>query len=145
MIATESDPKLPLPTVEQAFIDHLTAIVVQHISEADFTVEMLSEAIGMSRVQLHRKLKVVANCTTTNFSRTIRLAKAVELLTDGEERVTQVAYAVGFESLSYFARVFQEQYGVLPSQYGRAADGRVADGRAAADQTTDDQPTSIVD
>ncbi len=126
IISRENDPEPPLPTAEQTFINRLTAIVVQHIGEPQFTVEMLSEAIGMSRVQLHRKLKVIADCTTTNFIRDIRLAKAAELLTVGEERVTQVAYAVGFESLSYFARVFQERYGVRPSQYGRAADGQPA-------------------
>lgn len=129
MVSGENDPAPLLPTAEQRFINRLTAIVIQHISEPQFTVEMLSEAIGMSRVQLHRKLKVIADCTTTNFIRDIRLAKAAELLTAGEERVTQVAFAVGFESLSYFARVFQERYGVRPSQYGRAAD---ADGQPAS-------------
>ena len=122
-VSGEDDPEPLLLTAEQKFINRLTAIVAQHISEPHFTVEMLSEAIGMSRAQLHRKLKVVADSTTTNFIRDIRLAKAAELLMAGEERVTQVAYAVGFESLSYFARVFQERYGVRPSQYGRPANG----------------------
>jgi AraC-like DNA-binding protein/CheY-like chemotaxis protein/ligand-binding sensor domain-containing protein len=135
LITGQKDPKPPLPTAEQTFIDRLTAIVVQHINETDFTVEVLSEDIGMSRVQLHRKLKAIADCTTTNFIRDIRLAKAAELLAAGEERVTQVAYAVGFESLSYFARVFQERYGVRPSQYGRATNGR----------STDDKPASVAD
>ncbi|MFD2572639.1 ATP-binding protein [Spirosoma soli] len=110
---------------EQEFIDRLGAVVLQHIDQADFTVEMLAENVNLSRTQLHRKLRAVANLTATSFIRNIRLAKATELLSNGEENVSQVAYAVGFDNLSYFAKVFQERYGVLPSQYSRTSHGRV--------------------
>jgi AraC-like DNA-binding protein len=94
---------------------------MQHLDNAEFTVEALAEAVNMSRVQLHRKLRAVVNTTATNFIRDIRLTQAAELLVAGEDTVSQVAYAVGFDSLSYFGKVFQERYGVLPSQYGRAS------------------------
>lgn len=103
------------------FLDRLTAVIGQHLDDTDFTVEILAEAVHMSRVQLHRKLRALTNKTATTFIRDVRLTKAAELLATGEQTVTQVAYAVGFDNLSYFAKVFQEQYGVLPSQYGKAA------------------------
>ncbi|MBC7892570.1 MAG: response regulator, partial [Sphingobacteriaceae bacterium] len=104
---------------EQQFINRLTAVVMAHLDNTDFTVEALAEGVNMSRTQLHRKLKMLTNTTATNFIRDLRLAKAAELLQLDEENVTQVAYTVGFDNLSYFAKVFQERYGVLPSQYGK--------------------------
>ncbi|WP_077919526.1 ATP-binding protein [Spirosoma sp. 209] len=109
---------VPAPlTAEQRFIDRLTALVMQHLDDTDFSVEALAEAANLSRMQLHRKLKALTNSTATNFIRDIRLDQATRLLRQGDQSVTQVAYAVGFDNLSYFARVFQEKYGVLPSQY----------------------------
>lgn len=116
---TPEEQAPPLLTAEQQFIERLSAVVYQHIDNTAFSVEELAEAVHLSRVQLHRKLKAVANTTASQFIRDIRLAKAAQLLIDGELSVTQVAYAVGFDNLSYFAKVFQEQYHVLPSQYGK--------------------------
>ncbi|GAB3640062.1 hybrid sensor histidine kinase/response regulator transcription factor [Spirosoma arcticum] len=116
--AGPSDP--PLLRAEQQFLDRLTGVVTQQIDNADFTVEALAEGVHMSRTQLHRKLKALTNTSATNFIRDLRLAKAAELLRRGDESVTQVAYAVGYDNLSYFAKVFQEQHGVLPSQYGKS-------------------------
>ncbi|HEY0110336.1 MAG TPA: helix-turn-helix transcriptional regulator, partial [Fibrella sp.] len=109
------------------FIDRLTTLVMEQIDNADFTVEKLAEGVNMSRVQLHRKLKALANTTATDFIRHIRLTKAAELLQTGEQSVTQVAYSVGFDNLSYFAKVFQEQYGVLPSSYSKSTTSSTLD------------------
>lgn len=109
-----------LPVSEQKFLDRLSVVVHQHLSDPDFSVEMLAEGVNMSRTQLHRKLKAVTNLNATLFIRDIRLTKAAELLQAGEYNVTQIAYAVGLDNLSYFARVFQERYGVVPSQYGKS-------------------------
>jgi AraC-like DNA-binding protein len=115
----QSAPALALLAGEKAFVNQLTTIVYQHLSEPEFSVEILAEAVNLSRSQLYRKLKAVLDTSPTVFVRDIRLAKAAELLVEGRQNVTQVAYAVGFDSLSYFAKVFQERYGVSPSQYGR--------------------------
>ncbi|GAB3783704.1 hypothetical protein GCM10028818_42230 [Spirosoma horti] len=105
---------------EQQFLDRLMAVVMQHLDQPDFSVETLAEGVNMSRAQLHRKLKALTNTTATELIRNTRLAKATELLQQGDLSITQVAYAVGIDNLSYFAKVFQEQYGVSPSQYGKA-------------------------
>ncbi|RIV17290.1 hybrid sensor histidine kinase/response regulator [Fibrisoma montanum] len=119
-VAGQPEPAKPaLLAAEQKFLDRLKAVVLQHLDNTEFTVETLAEAVNMSRAQLHRKLRAVANTTPTDFIRHIRLAHAAQLLQAGDQSVTQVAYAVGFDNLSYFAKVFQERYGVLPSQWGK--------------------------
>ncbi|GAB3558019.1 7TM-DISM domain-containing protein [Spirosoma fluminis] len=127
---------------EQQFLERLKAVVWQHIDRADFTVEELAEGVNMSRVQLHRKLKALAGSTATEFIRHIRLARASELLRMGGQSVSQVAYTVGFDNLSYFAKVFQERYGVPPSQYGRVAPDRVAPAQVTAPADRPDQTTA---
>ncbi|MBD2705099.1 response regulator [Spirosoma sp. BT702] len=117
--------ELPLP--EQKFLNQLRAVVMEHIDQADFTVEALAEAVNMNRVQLYRKLKAIINSTATDFIRDIRLEQAAVQLQSGTETVSQIAYSVGFDSLSYFSKVFQERYQVPPSKYGRMNPGQVAD------------------
>lgn len=120
----QPEPIVAVPSTlsaEQKFLNRLTDVVLQHIDEPDFSVEALAEAVNLSRVQVYRKLKALTDTTVTNFIRDIRLAKAATLLTTQTDSVTQVAFAVGFDSLSYFSKVFQEKYGVLPSQYGKSS------------------------
>ncbi|AKD56697.1 hybrid sensor histidine kinase/response regulator transcription factor [Spirosoma radiotolerans] len=111
--------KSGLLAAEQNFMDRLSAVVTQHIDDPEFTVEILAEALNMSRTQLFRKLKALTNTTATNYILDIRMTKAAQLLKGREESVTQVAYAVGFDNPSYFTKVFKERYGVLPSQFGK--------------------------
>jgi signal transduction histidine kinase/DNA-binding response OmpR family regulator len=113
-----TDP-MPVPVAEQKFIQQLTVAVQQHLDDPTFGVEELAEAASLSRSQLHRKLKALTNTTATLFIRDIRLTKAAELLTAGDLSVTQVAYAVGFDNPSYFAKLFQDRYRTTPSQYVR--------------------------
>ncbi|GAB4021711.1 two-component regulator propeller domain-containing protein [Spirosoma migulaei] len=120
------DPALTLaaPTLfstEHKFVERLTAIVNEQITNPDFSVEALAEAANLSRAQLHRKLKALTQTTATNFIQDIRLTKAAQLLSQTEQNVTQVAFAVGFENPSYFAKLFKERYGVLPSQFGKGS------------------------
>ncbi len=115
----ESSPS-PRIVAEQAFLDRLKTAVLDHMDDPGFGVEVLAEAVNLSRTQLHRKLKSLTGAPTSDFIRHIRLAKAEELLRTTDQTVTQIAYTVGFDNLSYFAKVFQEQYGVLPSLVGKS-------------------------
>ena len=73
--------------------------------------------MNLSSSQLLRKLKTLTNLTVVEFLRQYRLQRAASLLAQGTNSVSTVAYQVGFESLSYFTKVFQEEFGVLPSVY----------------------------
>ncbi|RMG35776.1 MAG: AraC family transcriptional regulator [Methanobacteriota archaeon] len=76
-----------------------------------------SKKIGLSRSQLNLKLRAITGYSTREFVRTLRLKRAAQLLEQGYGNVAEVAYEVGFNSLSYFARVFQKQFGSRPSHY----------------------------
>jgi len=102
---------------DELFLQKLVSMVEKHLSDTDFTVEHLQRELGISRMQLHRKLKALTDKSATEFIRTIRLRIAAEKLQAGQDNVSQIAYQVGFNSLSYFTRCFKEQFGVIPSAY----------------------------
>ena len=81
-----------------------------------FGLPDLCRKANLSRSQLFRKLKALTGKSTTNFIRTIRLAKGKELLETTNQTVSEVAYAVGFNNLSYFSTMFKEVYGFPPGE-----------------------------
>ena len=80
---------------------------------------MFANEMAMSRAHLNRKLRGLLGQRTGEFIRTMRLKRAAELLRQKSGSVSEVAYQVGFNHLSYFARCFKEQYGKLPHEYGQ--------------------------
>ncbi|MBD2703548.1 response regulator [Spirosoma sp. BT702] len=101
---------------EDAFLKKANTVVMSRIADSSFGVEDFSQQMNMSQSQLVRKLKALTGQPAVEYIRTVRLEQAAERLRQGES-VSEAAYQVGFESLSYFTRVFQEKYGVLPSAY----------------------------
>ena len=87
------------------------------MADAEFSVEAFQKEIGMSRMQLHRKLKALSNLSSSEFIRVQRLKRATQLLEAKNANVSQIAYDVGFNNLSYFAKCFKEQFGLYPSEY----------------------------
>ncbi|MFN8345090.1 MAG: ATP-binding protein [Spirosomataceae bacterium] len=114
-VVLESQPATLSQELDDRFILKAKAIVENRISDSHFSADEFSELMDMSRSNLHRKLKALTNQTTTEFVRTIRLHKAANLLQQTNMTVSEVAYQVGFESLPYFSKTFQEQFGVTPS------------------------------
>ena len=90
-----------------------------HLGDCDFNVDTLAQDVGMSRAQLHRKIKELTGVSTAKFVRNIRMEQAERLLREGKVNVTQVAYSVGFSDQAYFSTVFKQYYGVKPSEYGK--------------------------
>lgn len=91
--------------------------VNKNMDNSDFNVEMLCQDVGISRTQLHRKMKEIAGVSTSEFIRNLRLEQAARLLKEGKVNVTQVAYAVGFSNSAHFSTVFKKHFGVSPSEY----------------------------
>jgi AraC-like DNA-binding protein len=91
--------------------------VNEHLDDNDFSVEMLAKGVGISRAQLHRKMKELTGIPVSEFIRNIRLEQAVRLLEEQKINVTQVAYSVGFSNLAHFSTVFRKQFGVSPTEY----------------------------
>lgn len=110
-----------LPNRDAIFLENTVKVIEDNIENPAFTVEHLQKEIGMSRMQLHRKLKALTNQSTSEFIRSIKLKRAAQLLLQPGMQVTEVAYQSGFNHLSYFAKCFKEQFGVSPSEYAKAS------------------------
>jgi len=93
------------------------AIVESNISNPGFSVEFLAAEAAMSNVQLYRKLKALTNQTPNELIRNFRLERAASLLKQHAGGVAEIAYQVGFNNLSYFAKCFKEKFGVTPSEF----------------------------
>ncbi len=102
---------------EDRFILRLREIVEHHLGDDNLNVNFLSREMGMSRVQLYRKLFGVTGLSASDFIRNMRIHKAAELLRNDWGRVSDVAYEVGFNNLSYFTKCFKAQYGQTPSEF----------------------------
>ncbi|MCB9297748.1 MAG: response regulator [Lewinellaceae bacterium] len=104
------------PDPEEEFLQKVKAVVLNHLSESSFSVDGLCQALAMSQPQLHRKLTALTGKNATLFIRSIRLARARELLLAGGMNVSEAAYAVGFSDPKYFSRVFIQEFGIPPSK-----------------------------
>jgi DNA-binding response OmpR family regulator len=103
-------------SIDEKFLNKLIEIVENQIGNEHFGVEQLSEEIGMSRSQLHRKLKALLDQGPNQFIRTFRLNRALDLLKQHAATTSEIAYRVGFSSPSYFTKCFQEHFGYVPSE-----------------------------
>jgi signal transduction histidine kinase/DNA-binding response OmpR family regulator len=101
------------------FIRRVTEVVEDHLSDLDFDVRRLQDKSGLSSTQLYRKLHALTGMSPSRFIRRMRLKRAVKLLEQNQNSVTQIAFEVGFGNLSYFTKCFKEQFGISPSEYAR--------------------------
>ncbi|WP_420151289.1 hybrid sensor histidine kinase/response regulator transcription factor [Spirosoma sp.] len=104
--------------VTEPLIEKLCQIVEHHLDDATFGVEELILESGMSRMNLHRKLKALVSLSTGEFIRNYRLKRAAQMLRQGHS-VAETAYRVGFEDPSYFARSFRKLYQLTPSAFAK--------------------------
>lgn len=112
----EKMEEMAVPDRDKQFLQRLHAIIHEHLSDSEFGVEEIGREIGLSRVQLYRKVKAMTGTTVVDLLKKARLAKAHALLAKHSMSVAETAYAVGFSSPSYFTKCFKEEYGVLPGE-----------------------------
>lgn len=99
---------------DKTFVTRLREIIQQHLADSDFSVERLGEEIGLSRVQVYRKVKVLTGKTPVELLRKARLMKAHTMVTTTDRSIAEIAYATGFTSPSYFNKCFKDEFGVSP-------------------------------
>lgn len=99
---------------DKAFVKQLHDIIKSHMGNSDFGVEDIGAEIGLSRVQLYRKVKAITGSSVVDLLRKARLAKGRRLLEANSMNISEVAYEVGFSSPSYFTKCFKDEYGMLP-------------------------------
>ena len=108
---------LAVNQVDAHFLQRALTAIEQNLSDFEFDVEALARSVAVSRRQLFRKLKAVADLSPKALIRSVRLKRATQLLLESEMTVTEITFAVGFQDVKHFRNLFKEQFGVLPSEY----------------------------
>lgn len=109
--------QVTVASVDEAFLKRAMEIIEEHMGDPDFNVETMVKEIGMSRSKLYLKLKALTDQSTSEFIRTVRLKRAVQLLDGGGLTVKEIMYRTGFNTASYFSKCFKKQFGISPSEY----------------------------
>lgn len=104
-----------LSPLDRKFIDRLKAAMEKHLSESDVKVDNIGSDIGLSRVQLYRKLKAITGLSPAELLRQMRLQKAHDLIMHSDQPISAIAYDTGFSSPGYFSKCFRDEYGISPS------------------------------
>ena len=111
--------EITVTSLDEQFIARAIEIVEKHIAEPDFTVEQLSDEIGVHRAQLYKKLVHLTGKTPQQFVRVIRLKRGRQLLEQSGLYVSEVAYKVGFNSPRIFSKYFKEEFGITPKEFSK--------------------------
>ncbi|SFH03913.1 hybrid sensor histidine kinase/response regulator transcription factor [Pedobacter insulae] len=112
------EPQAPVTnSLDEKFLAKLINIIENHMEDENLSVEMLSEKIGMSQSVLYKKLKALTNLSIHEFSKSVRLKKAAQLLKQKQYAIYEIGYMVGFSDRKYFSREFKKQFGQTPSEY----------------------------
>lgn len=104
-----------LSPLDRKFIERLKAAMEKHLPESDVKVNDIGSDIGLSRVQLYRKLKAITGLSPAELLRQMRLQKAHDLIMHSDQPISAIAYDTGFSSPGYFSKCFRDEYGISPS------------------------------
>lgn len=113
----EKIEKIEVKGNNDALMERIMKCINENLTDPDFNVEKLTEKAGISRAQLHRKMKEIAGVSTGEFIRNLRLEQAARLIEEDKINFTQVAYSVGFNNQTHFSTIFKKHFGMSPSEY----------------------------
>ena len=108
---------MAMTKADETFLKTLNEVIVANMQNPDFCLDDMASLLNMSRSSLNRKIKGVLDMTPNDYIRLERLKKAAQLLREGECKVNEVCYMVGFNTPSYFTKCFQKQFGILPKDF----------------------------
>ena len=112
-----TNEKNPAKSIDRKFFNDFTGIVEQNLSNENFSVDDICKIIGISRVQLYRKVKALMGCNIADYILNRRLKKAEYLLNNENLTIAEITYQIGFSNPNYFATVFKAKYGCTPSEF----------------------------
>ena len=121
-VEAENKPEETAPSdtsenqIENAFIARFKKVVEEQMGNSNISVEDLAAKMGLSRVQLYRKVKALTGSTPVDLLRKARLAQAQRLLQESTLTVSEIAYKVGFASPSYFTKCYKDEFGTVPGE-----------------------------
>jgi len=108
---------ITVSSMDEQFMQRLLTVFEKHISESDYSIEHFAKEVGLSKTHLNRKLRVLTNLSTHGFMLNLRLKRAAQLLKKKAATISEIAYSVGFESPSKFAKAFRKHFGKPPSDF----------------------------
>lgn len=103
--------------VDKGFVDRFRELIEENLADSELSVEDLGGKMGLSRVQLYRKIKALTNYSPNELVRIARLKKAASLLASSEKTISEITYEVGFTSPSYFTKCYKEYFGESPTDF----------------------------
>ena len=106
-----------ISNVDKSFLEKFKELIDENIGNSELSVEELGRSMGLGRIQLYRKVKALTNYSPNEFLRITRLKKAASLLASSEKTVSEIAFEVGFNSSSYFAKCYKEYFGENPTDF----------------------------
>lgn len=106
-----------LSSPDERFLQKAIEVIEAHMADPDLDIEKFASEIGVSRMQLYRKLDALTEMTVKEFVRSIRLKRAAQMLVQKKLNISEVAYAVGFRDLSHFRKCFKQEFGMSASDY----------------------------
>ena len=109
--------KIEVKGNDELLLERITKAINENMGDSEFGVEQLAEAIGLSRVHLHRKMKALVGLAPRDFLKSVRLKRAAELLKKRNTNISQVGYIVGFSSPGQFSDSFRKYFGCSPTEY----------------------------
>jgi signal transduction histidine kinase/ligand-binding sensor domain-containing protein/DNA-binding response OmpR family regulator len=109
--------------IDKKLLQRAIKVIETNMTNVEFSVEDMASSLHLSRTHLHRKLKSLTNQSATEFIRYVRLKQAVKLMKEGNYKINEIGYAVGFNSHNYFTKSFKKQYGKSPSEFIRENTG----------------------
>ena len=108
---------MALTKADEEFMKKLNEIIQNNLHNPDFSMDDIVDSLNMSRSNFYRKIKGVLDLSPNEYLRLERLKRAAQLLKEGNGRVNEICYMVGFNSPSYFSKCFQKHFGVLPKEF----------------------------
>lgn len=109
---------------DREFMTRLLATIDSQLANPEFDIEWLCQEMGMSRTRLYQKIKGLSRQSIGDFIRTIRLKKAVQIMTHEDVTLTEVRMRVGIQTQSYFTKAFKKEFGKTPGQFIQEVGGR---------------------
>ena len=109
--------EIEVTSVDAAFLEQVHGVVEAHLGNSNFGVDWLADEMALSKRQLQRRLRALTGLSAAGYIRTMRLQRAAQLLEQGGGTVAEVAYAVGFQKVPHFSKLFRQVFGVTSSKY----------------------------
>jgi YesN/AraC family two-component response regulator len=114
-----SPSDIEITSLDEIFIQKAIDLVEKNMGNSQFSVQEMSSELGMSRVNLYKKISSLTGESPVEFIRSIRMKRAAQFLKQGQFTVSEVAYRVGYNDPKYFARQFKNEFNMSPSQYAK--------------------------